>query len=377
MKKPTKKPTLLERVRKRLYKMTPAYRRKRKAAMERDGRWFAARQAEKDKDFEAASRLYRIALDASPDTRDFERKLLDNGSKKYWFRRHIAFWLHDHLDEIRRLASEIGVSPEPARKIFTLWSQGFDQAPDVVQLCHRNLLATHRDDDLIILTDENYRDYARLPDDIEQKLASQPKQFFADILRVLLVARHGGIWVDATCWANANLIDIAKTFPSGSFHAMRKPDSDVGISNWFLQSEPGHIIPSMMGAALIQYWRNFDSVVEYYFFHYIFEALTIIEPEFGREWGKSARLEARPAHRIQMMMRNRFSVGELHELLEGSFIHKLTYKMPWPPQRKAALMAELERILLDREAHRAAGKAGIPPLIAPVVDERQEDAGEA
>ena len=51
-----------------------------------------------------------------------------------------------------------------------------------------------------ILTEENYRDYVTFPPFIQQKIDSGviSKTHMSDLLRLELLIRHGGLWLDAT-----------------------------------------------------------------------------------------------------------------------------------------------------------------------------------
>ena len=72
--------------------------------------------------------------------------------------------------------------------------------PDIVKACYN---AMHRFSDghpVILITEKNYKDYVNIPDYIIRKQQSGEIDLthFSDILRMMLLAQHGGIWMDST-----------------------------------------------------------------------------------------------------------------------------------------------------------------------------------
>lgn len=90
-------------------------------------------------------------------------------------------------------------------KIFTIWLQGENNAPPLVQACFRSV-RKNCPQELVVLDEKTLRDYITLPDIIWQKRAKgQIKNaHFADICRVELLYEHGGIWLDSTGFATAH-----------------------------------------------------------------------------------------------------------------------------------------------------------------------------
>lgn len=74
--------------------------------------------------------------------------------------------------------------------------------PQLVQGCFRQL--TTYNDNVCLITKDNYNKYCHIPDYILQKLYRQEISIthFSDILRVSLLAENGGLWLDSTCWVS-------------------------------------------------------------------------------------------------------------------------------------------------------------------------------
>ena len=94
------------------------------------------------------------------------------------------------------------MTPLPVpRKIWGLWLQGWDSAPDIVRACRASWSLQNP------YWTANFLSAADLPDFFPATsplrgldAARIPPAAFSDIVRNELLARHGGVWVDATTY---------------------------------------------------------------------------------------------------------------------------------------------------------------------------------
>ncbi len=86
-------------------------------------------------------------------------------------------------------------------RIWVFWAQGENNMPELVHICYQNAKKLHGDS-LILITNDNISEYVEIPNYIYDKLKQGIISYthFSDILRVSLLAKYGGIWIDATCW---------------------------------------------------------------------------------------------------------------------------------------------------------------------------------
>jgi hypothetical protein len=62
-------------------------------------------------------------------------------------------------------------------------------------------------------------------------------QNVANLVRINLLKRHGGVWADATCLCMVPLDDWIHEYAKSGFFAFSKPRPDRLMSNWFLAAE--------------------------------------------------------------------------------------------------------------------------------------------
>ncbi|WP_157683113.1 capsular polysaccharide synthesis protein [Microlunatus soli] len=242
-------------------------------------------------------------------------------------RREVGEFLAEHLSEIRLRADHTarsGAGGLGEFPIFTYWGQGYHDAPPVVRACRRALERHNPPDQLHFIDDATLPYYADFPDSLMRGSVGQ-RALFSDALRVELLARYGGIWVDATCLTTAPLTESVTELAGSGFFAFNYVESR--ISSWFMVSRQGSRIVALLRAALLTWFEHRQDLIDYYLIHHLFEMLYRLEPGFAEEWDGGIRLGSRPPHALQVMMYEPLDSNELDRVLRSSFIHKLTHKL--------------------------------------------------
>ena len=234
-----------------------------------------------------------------------------------------------HLDDILTLAVDTAApAPRPlATPVWAYWGQGLADRPPVVDACLSHLRRLHRQDELHLLDDETLREHVIIPPVVQERVAHN-RTHFSDILRVALLSRHGGTWVDATCYCMVHLPSFASARLDSGFLAFARNYTDTYmLSSWFMASRPGHVIPTLLRNALYVYWTHRTTLVHYFLLHFLFEALHARHAPFREAWDRTFPLDAYAAHRLQGCWLSPGDEGQWREVLDASPVHKLTYKL--------------------------------------------------
>ena len=238
---------------------------------------------------------------------------------------------HDYSAHGRGLGGTI------PKKAWVFWAQGFDQAPPVVRRCMNSIRWHCQDSELIELTSANIADHVTLPDHILQHKGITHTHL-SDILRVSLLARHGGTWIDATCLLTQPLgrirdivldTDNPEAYSRSNFFVFSLKNF---ISNWFMMSSAGHILPMMLRDYLCWYWSHTETVENYHWFHMVFRAMYFQNAQFRSVWDRTVRLGSGRAHFLQRVLDRPHDKEEMKMIWAMSPVHKLTYKHSPAPQ---------------------------------------------
>jgi tetratricopeptide (TPR) repeat protein len=294
---------------------------------------------ERLKAWDAASQSYGAALSVDPKATKLDWRLLKKETQEFHGRRAIARFLEDNIDAIRdRAANEMERSEDKSDSVFSLWMQGIENAPPVVQVCHRQLIrSTSRP--VVYLDAEMLPDYAQLPADIEDMDISMAHR--SDLLRIELLATYGGTWLDATCLVREDFDkNLEELLSASGFFAFAKRKAT--LSNWLLSvDKPGHHLILMLREALHAYWRHFRRTRRYYDFHYLFEGLVELDPGTRRIWEATPKI---PYHRATTLQRRKFAPYNEERFrahIDGSFVQKLSYKYPSKRAREDTMLGHV------------------------------------
>lgn len=158
--------------------------------------------------------------------------------------------------------------------IWTCWWQGLDNAPDVVKICINSIQKFSSNHKLIIITENNYKNYITFPDYIENKRKNGiiSRTHFSDILRLYLLSTYGGLWLDSTFFCTG---DLEYCF-NGKIWSIKRPgytQTSVAagyFANYSMgcSSEYRFVFASILNY-LLYYWKNNDILIDYLFLDYL------------------------------------------------------------------------------------------------------------
>jgi hypothetical protein len=219
------------------------------------------------------------------------------------------------------------------KTIWFLWFQGLDNAPHVVRKCHESWIDRNPGWRVVTLDEASLPSVASV-DYSAGNIGKLPPQARADLVRLDLLAHHGGAWADATCFCVQPLDEWLLPNLGSGFFAFHRPQPSRIISNWFLAAEPGNLLVSRLFDYLLAYWgdtplrndqrkllvkvlgrllrtsartrggwfspviRDWLGVSPYFAFTYKLEKLVREDPECARIWRDTPKISAGPPHRL-------------------------------------------------------------------------------
>jgi len=124
--------------------------------------------------------------------------------------------------------------------------QGFTTAPSVVQTCLNSWKLHHPSWKIVELSRENLAEYIDASTLERLNELDLPPQKLANLVRLYLLSRHGGVWADATCLCRLPLDEWLWPYFTSGFFAFRDPGPDRVLSNWFLASRRENVLTSTM-----------------------------------------------------------------------------------------------------------------------------------
>jgi hypothetical protein len=149
----------------------------------------------------------------------------------------------DSLNTIKQVLNESFIS-EYKKTIWFYWNSPIESAPLVVQMSYKTWVEKNPDFDVILLSDKNLPevigfDFMTVFFNASVNLNTAIK---SDILRLYLLIKYGGIWVDATTFCIKPLSKWLKNeIKHSQFFIFRNNNSPIRPAEvWFIYSSQGH-----------------------------------------------------------------------------------------------------------------------------------------
>lgn len=227
-----------------------------------------------------------------------------------------------------RAGLEGRVFPRPLpRRIWIYWDRGETAAPDVVRYCIARWRALHDDWSVEVLD----RSGAEAIIDMSDMPAGISPAHYADVLRLRLLKRFGGVWADATCLPTRPLDHWLPPLMQSGFFAFAAPGPDRLLANWFLASAVGGVTVARWEERARCYWEHRSKPDTYFWAHYLFEWLVRTDGLVRHGWRSTPKLHAHMAFLLQRAVTGEWDdetvLARLSEAGGSAFpIHKLSWK---------------------------------------------------
>ena len=220
------------------------------------------------------------------------------------------------------------LTPAP---IWVMWLQGEENMPEIVKACYKSIKANCAGHPVKLLTQENLKDYVKLPEHIWKRVESKQMTLthFSNFCRMYLLYTYGGLWLDATIFVTSEIKREIFDLPFYTInYDFTLNHRNVNLGRWtafLLAGKPGNIVCKAVLDLLIEYWRINDMLIDFSVVDYsIAEAYNMLPecrklidavPRNNTEWRGLAKL-----------LNTEFNQEIFNNLKLSTQFFKLTYK---------------------------------------------------
>lgn len=211
-----------------------------------------------------------------------------------------------------------------SNKIWWCWLQGEDKAPKLCQACLASIRKNLPDREVIVITEENFADYVDIPEFILEKYhhGTISHTHFSDILRLELLVKHGGTWIDSSVLVTEKRPEYFDQ-DLFMFKNLLKENSAVVSSSWFISAEVENPILKTTLDLLHHYWQHNEYLDRYFLFHIL---LALATHKYPTDWENVPTFSNVPPHVLQFEITKPYSKERFQQICQMSGVHKLTQK---------------------------------------------------
>ena len=217
--------------------------------------------------------------------------------------------------------------------IWTLWMQGYEHAPELVKCTIDSIrkFAELNGFQFIMLEKDTIEKYIEFPKLIKEKMNLGIIDYtkISDILRVSLLAKYGGTWVDATIYMSKDfdsslLLQNYYTIKTGEMADYSPNISQNRWKGFFLSGNS-----SLFGFTrdfFFEYYSRYDIAVDYLLIDYIFDLAYKYDEKIRNQMLKLEKSNPN-LFWLEKNLGNEFNQGLWDSVTRNTTVFKTTYKL--------------------------------------------------
>ena len=250
--------------------------------------------------------------------------------------KHKDKWIIDYLCEkycktiIKYKTDVVGNKIENS-PIWVCWWTGEETAPELVQKCIQSIKKCSGRHQVIFIDKNNYFKYVNIPDYMLEKVRQKKMGLahLADYIRVSLIAKYGGLWLDSTIFCSKKIPDNYFSQPFFTCKSEEDPDSKfISKMRWttfILGGYSGNIVFLYLKEMLEEYWKNEDVAIDYLLFDYIIE-IGYEKSKYIKKMIDNVPINNIHRDELQAAMNAAEKERKFHEIINSNTV---LYKLSW------------------------------------------------
>lgn len=223
-------------------------------------------------------------------------------------------------------------------RLWICWWQGMDDAPEIVKRCVESIQRNVKNHKVTIITEENYKNYVDFPKWIEEKKEKGiiSRTHYSDLLRLELLAKYGGIWLDSTFFCVKS--DIEEYFLKPIW-SIKRPDylhCSVACGNFANYSlgctYENRDVYLVIRDFLFKYWEDNDTIIDYLLTDY----LIVLAQRYNKRIAKIFEdiIPNNPCcDELYKILGEPYDEKKWTKLKKDTVLFKLTWKQEFPKKK--------------------------------------------
>ena len=250
-------------------------------------------------------------------------------------------------NKIERKYADILENTSPEKKdrknsnvVWSCWLQGIDAAPEIVKRCMHTQKNWMRDWKYIVIDRNNYHSYIDIPNYIIEKWESGKisNAHFSDLIRLELLIKYGGIWMDSTIFLSDRIPDYIKNSDLFLYTNDNSFDTRRNLENWFIKAKSNSQFLTYIRDVLYEYWKRENKCQEYFIWNLFAYYAAKKYPDELREM---PCIPHNVCYLLNRSLESEYSFERMRTIYSITPIHKLSYKFDINKMGKDSIYARL------------------------------------
>lgn len=225
------------------------------------------------------------------------------------------------------------------KHIWVCWLQGEDSMPELVKLCIRSLKKNAPEGaQVVLLTGENIGQYADFPDYVYRNLKSGRLTLthFSDLLRMQLLSKYGGLWVDSTVFVSDR---IPEAYLEAELYSIQMWDKEnryrnvyySGLTSFLLEGTTDCMVYDFCYRFFLEYQKKYGHLMDVHPINLCFRMLYERFPEV-RDAIDAIGPNNREVYTLFDHLSEPFDQAQWEKLTGNQIFHKLNWRKTFPKE---------------------------------------------
>ena len=255
-----------------------------------------------------------------------EKKLLERKHK------YILKYLYNHYYSKIEIDEKTYFTKEKRYDncIWTAWLQGEENAPEVIKMNLASMRKYSNSHRLIVLTNDNIFQYIDIPHQIREKYNRGiiGNAHFSDVVRMMVLAQYGGVWLDATMFLHEPIDEVAFSSLFYSIGVNKQYSRYISDNKWKVcvlgGSYSSHYL-KQISSILNAFWIDHVVAIDYFVFDYIIALLYRNDSMFRQIVDNLPRTNIN-SNELVKIINDDLDVNKLNDLFIENQIYYLSYR---------------------------------------------------
>ena len=247
------------------------------------------------------------------------------------------------------------VKPEDYH-IYFCWLQGEENFPPIVRCCYNSLKQNAGRYKIVFIDEKNFSNYVDIAPHIMNKFRTGKisRTHFSDILRVNLLERYGGLWLDSTILVTDSLNNHNDSWQLPFYTTkwfcerdIKNPVAkNISFGRWatYVQGTAIRHNPLFtFGKEFYnEYWHDYDEVIDYYLMDFMI-SLAYENISFVRNEIDNLPINDTLFPLFQNHLNDTYKNFPYDKIFKNTFLHKLSWKIKLDMTTPGTVFREIQR----------------------------------
>ena len=301
---------------------------------------------------------WRKIITGGPNLEGRARLLRDRQIKKFLIEK-FSYVIERHAKTVINNKNCPKVAPKDYQ-IFYGWLQGEENLPPLARCCYNSMKMNAAPYKITFIDEKNYSDYVDIPQYIFEKFKAGKMKpaHFTDVIRINLLERYGGLWLDATILLTEPL-DKYKKFLRLPFFTQKfthEKDNDHPITKGFASySAYARWGGFVQGSSVVhnplfafmkdfynEYWREFDEIIDYVLMDFMIDIAYDNIPAVKREIDE-VPINNENIWTLSPYLNTPYKNFPYDKILQGNFLNKFSSRKQLDFDAEDTVLREIQK----------------------------------